>query len=57
MELPHAADVPPAGHFSGLSTGFRRDGASWRSSGDITPPVKQKRPGVLGPERCTLSWN
>src|SRR6266496_4818950 len=36
------------GAFSGLSTGFRHDGASWRSSGDSTLLDKQKRPGVLG---------
>src|SRR5439155_26880190 len=29
-ELPHAADRSPARHFSGLSTGFQRDRASWR---------------------------
>jgi hypothetical protein len=36
-ELPHDADKPPAGHFSGLSTGFQRDRVSWRRIGDGIP--------------------
>jgi len=44
-ELPHAADKPPERHFSGLSTGFRRDRSSSRSMRSL--PSRPPQP--IGP--------
>ena len=43
--LPHAADKPPERHFSGLSTGFRRDRSSSRSMRSL--PSRPPQP--IGP--------